>query len=76
MEEDELRDSDAVEKVRETGDSDIIIGEIMCLFLLQKLPILLAPLYFSPLHVRDTHKSSKKVKARHQVWDCTPQQQK
>ena len=37
MEGDELRDSQAVEKVREAGDSRMIIGEILCLFLLQKL---------------------------------------
>ena len=50
MEENELRDSEAVEKVRETGSSGMIISEILCLFLLQKLPILLAPLSSSPLH--------------------------
>ena len=44
MEDDELRDSEAVEKVRKTGGSRMIIGEILCLFLLQKFPILLAPL--------------------------------
>ena len=49
-EEDELRDSEAVEKVREMGGSGMIISEILCLFLLQKLPVLLAPLSFSPLH--------------------------
>ena len=37
-------------KVRETGGSGMTIGEIFCLFLLQKLPILLAPLSFFPLH--------------------------
>ena len=49
-EEDDLRDLEAVEKVRETGGSGMIIGEILCLFLLRKLPILLALLSFSPLH--------------------------
>ena len=48
-EEDELRYSEAVEKVRETGGSGMIIGEILCLFLLRKLPISLPPLSFSPL---------------------------
>ena len=48
-EEDELRDSEVVEKARETGGNVMIIGEILCLFLLQKLPILLVPLSFSPL---------------------------
>ena len=28
----------------------MIVGEILCLFLLRKLPILLVPLSFSPLH--------------------------
>ena len=42
-EEDELRDSEAVEKVRETGGSGMIIGDILILFSLRKLPILLAP---------------------------------
>ena len=49
-EEDKLRDSEVVGKARETGSSGMIIGEILCLFLLRKLPILLAPLSFSPLH--------------------------
>ena len=49
-EEDELRDSEVVEKARETGGIGMIIGEILCLFFLQKLPILLALLSFSPLH--------------------------
>ena len=50
MEKEELGGSEAVEKVRETGGSGMTIGEIFCLFLLQKLPILLAPLSFFPLH--------------------------
>ena len=48
--EDELRDLEVVERARETGDIGMIIGEVLCLFLLQKLPILIAPLSFSPLH--------------------------
>ena len=35
MEEDKLRDWEAVEKVREIGISGMIIGEILCLFLLE-----------------------------------------
>ena len=50
VEEDKLRDSEVVKKVRETGGIGTIIGEILCLFLLQKFPILVAPLSFSPLH--------------------------
>ena len=50
LEEENLRDSEAVEKLRETGGSGMIIGEILCLFLLQRLPILLAPISFSPLY--------------------------
>ena len=50
VEDDELRDSEAAEELRKTGGSRMIIGEILCLFLLQKLPILLAPLSFYPLH--------------------------
>ena len=49
-EEDELRDSEVVGKARETGGIRMIIGEILCLFLLPKLPILIALLSFSPLH--------------------------
>ena len=49
-EEDELRDSEVVEKAREMGGTGTIIGEILCLFLLRKLPILRATLSFSPLH--------------------------
>ena len=50
--EDKLRDSEVVEKARETGGIGVIIGEILCLclFLLRKLPILIAPLSFSPLY--------------------------
>ena len=51
-----------VEKVRETGGSGLIIGKILCLFLLRKLPILLAPLSFSPLHGRVTRKLRKQAK--------------
>ena len=48
--EDELKDSEVVEKARETDGNGMIIGEILCLFLLRKLSILLSPLSFSPLH--------------------------
>ena len=48
MEEDELRDLEAVEKVRETSVRGMIIDEILCFLLLQKLPILLATLYPPP----------------------------
>ena len=50
-EEDELRDLEAVEKVRETGGSGMIISEILCLSLLRKLPILLAPFRSPPYMV-------------------------
>ena len=46
----DLRDLEAVEMVKETGDSGMIIGEILCLFLLQNFPILLVPLSFSTLN--------------------------
>ena len=49
-EEEELRDSEVVEKVRVMGGSGMFIGEILCLFLLQKLSILLVPLSFYSLH--------------------------
>ena len=45
-----MRDSEAVEKARETVGIGMIIGEILCLFLLRKLIMLLSPLSFSPLH--------------------------
>ena len=45
-----MRDSQVVEKVIETGSIKMIIGEILCLFLFKKLPILPVPLSFSPLH--------------------------
>ena len=48
--EDELRDLEVAEKARETVGIRMIIGAILCLFLLQILPILLAPISFSPLH--------------------------
>ena len=50
MEEGKLRDSEVFKKARETGGIGMIIGEILCLFLLQKLPILTAPLSFPPVH--------------------------
>ena len=74
MEEDYLRDSKAVEKVRETGGSGMIISGILCLFLLQKLPILLPPLYLSPLHGQDTRKSRNQVEVQRQGWDFNPLQ--
>ena len=61
-EEDELKDSEVVEKARETGGIGMIIGEILCLFSLRKLNILLAPLSFSPLHGWVTRKSRKQAK--------------
>ena len=57
-----MRDSEAVEKARETVGIGMIIGEILCLFLLQKLPILLDPLFFSPLHGLVTRKPRKQAK--------------
>ena len=45
-----MKDSEVVEKARETGGIGMIIGEILCLFLLLKLPILLYLLSFSPLN--------------------------
>ena len=49
-EEEELMESEVVQKAREMGVIGMIIGEILCLFLLQKLIILLAPFSLSPLH--------------------------
>ena len=49
MEEDELRYYEVVEKVREMGGSRIIIGEILCLFLLQKIDHITCPLFILPL---------------------------
>ena len=57
-----MRDSEAVDKVRETGGSGMIIGEILCLFLLRKLSVLLVPLSCSPLHGWVTRKSRKQAK--------------
>ena len=39
-----MRDSEAVDKVRETGDIRMIIVEILCLFVYFALPLLLIPL--------------------------------
>ena len=43
-EKDKFRDLEVVEKVRVMGGIGMIIGEVLCLFLLQKLPILIVPL--------------------------------
>ena len=51
-----------MDKVRGTSVSRMFIGEILYLFLLQKFPILLAPISFSPLHGRVTRKSRKQAK--------------
>ena len=61
-EEEELRDSEVVDKARETGGIRMIIGEILCLFLLRKWPILIAPLSFYPVHGWVTRKSRKQAK--------------
>ena len=74
VEEDKLRDSEAMGKVIETGGSGMIIGGIFFLFLLQKFPVLLAPLSLSPVHGRVTRKSRNQVEARRQGWDCPPRQ--
>ena len=37
-------------KGEKTGGRGMIIGKILCLFLLQQFPLLLAPLSFSLLH--------------------------
>ena len=49
-------------KCERNGWRGMIIGEILCLFLLQKLPILLDPLSFYPLYGRVTRKSKKQAK--------------
>ena len=57
-----MKDSKVVEKARETGGIGMIIGEILCLFLLRSLPILLSPLSFSPLHGSVNRQSRKQAK--------------
>ena len=57
-----MRDLEATDKVRETDGSVMIIGEILCLFLLRKLHILLAPFSFSPLCGLVTHNSMNQAK--------------
>ena len=49
-EEEKLMDSEVTVKVRVIGGGEMIISEILCLFLLRKLLILLVPLSFFPLH--------------------------
>ena len=41
---DKLRDTEAVVKVRETGGSGMITGEILCLFTYITCPLFLVPL--------------------------------
>ena len=43
-EDDELRDLEVVDKVKETGGSGMIIGEILCLFAYIACPVFLLPL--------------------------------
>ena len=61
-----MRDSKAMEKVRETGDSGMIISEILCLFLLLKLLDCLPP-FPSPYCMVESHvniESSKSATPR------------
>ena len=41
VEAEKLIDSEAVDKVKETGDSEIIIGDILCLFTYVACPLFL-----------------------------------
>ena len=45
-EEEKWRDSEAVDKMRETGGIGMIISEILCLFDYISCPLFLLPLYF------------------------------
>ena len=59
-EEDELRDSEAVEKVRETGGSGIVICEILCLFAYISCPVFLLPLvWWSQKKNDEAHKGQR-----------------
>ena len=51
MTQDKLRDSESMEKVRETGGSGMIIGEILCLFLFQNCLYYLPPFPSTPCMV-------------------------
>ena len=61
-EEKNLRGSGPVEKVREPGGSEMVIGEILCSLLLHKLPILSDPFSLYPLYGLVAHKSRKQAK--------------
>ena len=71
MEEDELRDSEAVEKVIETGGRGMKISEILFLFLLQTSPISIAPLSFSPFVWLSHPLIKESGEAQRQGWDFT-----
>ena len=68
VEGDKLRYLWAVEKLGERGRTRMIIGEILWLFLLWKLPIFLASFYLSPLCGGFTWKPSKKVMRDTRSW--------
>ena len=64
-EEDKLRYLEAMDKVRETGGSGMIIGEILCLFAYIDCTLLFLPLeWWSQPHINEVGK------LRRQVWDC------
>ena len=73
MGEDKLRDSESVEYVIETGSSRMLIGEILCLFLLQKLPILLAPFPSHPCTV-ESPANKEEGESQRQYWDFPSRQ--
>ena len=52
-----MRDFEAVEKVRETGGSGIVICEILCLFAYISCPVFLLPLvWWSQKKIDEAHK--------------------
>ena len=63
-EEEELRCSEALVKVREMGGSGIIIGEILCLF-----AYIACPLFLLPLEWWSQPQINKSGKGPRQVWD-------
>ena len=69
MEDDKLRDYEAVEKVRNSGGSRMIIGEILCFVLVTKISYITCPPLILPLAWLNHPQIEESGEVRRPVWD-------
>ena len=68
-EEEDLRDLEAVEMVKETGDSGMIIGEILCLFAYIDFPLFLIPhVWWSQPEIYESGKGQLQVREEYTIY--------